>query len=124
MVSRALAVLAFASLALGVPTQNLSPRAVSAADQQAYLDAHNTVRAQHGAVALVWNQTLSNAGASWASKCVFEHSGGSLGPYGENLAAGTGSFGATQAVQLWTDEESASPICLLGFDVIESLHNQ
>jgi pathogenesis-related protein 1 len=124
MICSTLAILAFASLALGVPTQNLSPRAVSAADQQAYLDAHNTVRAQHGAVALVWNQTLSDAGASWASRCVFEHSGGSLGPYGENLAAGTGSFGATQAVQLWTDEESTTFICLLAFYVIKSIHNQ
>jgi len=36
---------------------------------------------------------------------VFEHSGGKLGPFGENLAAGTGGgFGPGQAVKSWTDE--------------------
>jgi uncharacterized protein YkwD len=105
MVSSTLALLAFASLARGAPTYDFSSRDVSSADQQAYLEGHNTIRAQHGAVPLVWNQTLSDAGASWASRCVFEHSGGSLGPFGENLAAGTGET-AAQAVQAWTDEES------------------
>jgi pathogenesis-related protein 1 len=105
MVSRMLSILALASLTISVPTHDLSSRAVSAADQKAYLDGHNTVRAQHGAAALVWNQTLSDKGASWASKCVFQHSGGTLGPFGENLAAGTGET-AAQAVKSWTDEES------------------
>lgn len=54
-------------------------------DIQAYLDAHNTLRAKHGAVALSWSDTLAKAAQTWANNCVFEHSGGKVGPYGENL---------------------------------------
>ena len=54
----------------------------SAQDVAAYLAAHNGVRAQHGATALVWNQTLADAGQRWVDGCKFQHSGGSLGPYG------------------------------------------
>jgi len=71
---------------------------------QQFLDAHNTARAQHGAAALTWSDELANAGESWANGCKFKHSGGSLGPYGENLAVQTGSLDAAQAVKLWTDE--------------------
>jgi pathogenesis-related protein 1 len=108
MVSTILQVV-LAYLALDVPTNDLSrdTLAPSPADKKAYLDAHNTIRSQHGALPLVWNQTLSDKGASWAARCVFKHSGGSLGPYGENLAAGTGQT-AAQAVKLWTDEKSTS----------------
>jgi pathogenesis-related protein 1 len=54
----------------------------SPSDISQYLSAHNTVRAQHGAVNLVWNNTLANAAQQWANGCKFQHSGGSLGPYG------------------------------------------
>ena len=47
-----------------------------------WLEAHNDERAQHGAVALVWNQTLSDKAADWASQCIWEHSNS-----GQNLAA-------------------------------------
>jgi uncharacterized protein YkwD len=100
---RTLAVLSLAVFALATPKV---ATVISVADEKAYLTAHNTVRAQHNAAALVWNQTLSNAAASWAGKCVFQHSGGALGPYGENLAAGTNETPA-QAVASWTSEESA-----------------
>jgi pathogenesis-related protein 1 len=83
-------------------------RAPGPADQQAYLDAHNSFRAQHGAAPLVWNQTLADAGARHASKCKFEHSGGSVGPFGENLAAGTNE-GPAQAVESWNSEISKHP---------------
>jgi uncharacterized protein YkwD len=46
------------------------------------LSAHNSVRAQHGAAALTWNNTLADAAQQWADGCKFVHSGGSLGPYG------------------------------------------
>ncbi|KPV74048.1 uncharacterized protein RHOBADRAFT_16288, partial [Rhodotorula graminis WP1] len=55
------------------------------------LSEHNTFRALHSAPALVWNQTLADKAASWANKCVFQHSQGALGRYGENLAASAGS---------------------------------
>ncbi|PIL27964.1 transporter [Ganoderma sinense ZZ0214-1] len=76
-------------------------------DVAAYLTAHNTARAEHGAKGLGWNETLANAALWWVSKCKFQHSGGSLGPYGENLAAGTGgSYDIAAAVKSWTDEAS------------------
>ncbi|KAG9005410.1 hypothetical protein FRB94_010889 [Tulasnella sp. JGI-2019a] len=72
-----------------------------------FLTLHNTIRAQHGASALTWDATMANAGEGWADKCVFEHSGGSLGPWGENIAAGTGSaYDVTAAMKSWTDEIS------------------
>ncbi|KAG8702748.1 hypothetical protein FRC09_004566 [Ceratobasidium sp. 395] len=65
----------------------------------AYLDAHNSFRAQHGARALVWSPALATKAQNWANACVFKH-----GSVGENLAAGTGNYGAVDAVKGWTDE--------------------
>jgi len=71
---------------------------------QQWLDAHNSARNNHGASPLAWSDDLANAAKSWASGCKFKHSGGSLGPYGENLAAQTGGLTPAQAVQMWMDE--------------------
>lgn len=79
----------------------------SANDIQAYLIAHNNVRSQHGAAPLVWSNNLASKAQQWANGCQFKHSGGSLGPFGENLAAGTGSdYDIAAAVKSWTDEVS------------------
>ncbi|KAF8807576.1 PR-1-like protein, partial [Phlegmacium glaucopus] len=79
----------------------------SSADIQAYLTAHNSVRAQHGAVPLTWSDTMASKAQQWANGCVFQHSGGTLGPYGENIAAGTGSdYDIAAAIKSWTDEVS------------------
>ncbi|KAH9486756.1 Protein PRY2 [Psilocybe cubensis] len=79
----------------------------SNADIQAYLAGHNTIRAQHGAAPLTWSDSLAAKAQQWANGCKFQHSGGSLGPFGENLAAGTGSdYGISQAIKDWTDEVS------------------
>jgi len=87
------------------PTQN--PQPVSG-DVNVYLSAHNAVRARHGAAPLTWSDLLASKAQEWANGCVHEHSGGSLGPYGENLAAGTGSgFGIQEAIGLWADEVSS-----------------
>ena len=56
--------------------------AASQPDITAYLNAHNSFRAKHGAAPLTWNATLANAAQSWVDKCVFKHSGGAVGPYG------------------------------------------
>ena len=97
----------FALLAAAATTATsaltILPR-TSLSDIDTYLSTHNTVREAHGAVDLVWNDTLATAAQSWANGCVFKHSGGSLGPYGENLAAGTGDYGITNAVTDWTNE--------------------
>jgi len=79
---------------------------VSSDDITAYLSAHNTERSQHGANPLTWSDSLSAKAQQWANGCVFKHSGGSLGPFGENLAAGTGSFTISDAIGLWNAEVS------------------
>ncbi|KAF8315878.1 hypothetical protein DL93DRAFT_2096531 [Clavulina sp. PMI_390] len=77
------------------------------ADVDQYLSVHNTLRAAHGASAMTWNTTLAAAAQTWANKCVFQHSGGSLGPYGENLAAGTGTVTIANGLAMWSNEESS-----------------
>lgn len=62
------------------------------------------MRGAHGAQALSWSGELADAAQRWADNCVFEHSGGSLGPFGENLAAGTGAYGPADAVAGWASE--------------------
>ncbi|KAI0695765.1 PR-1-like protein [Cerioporus squamosus] len=85
----------------------LGPRDASASDISAYLSAHNTVRSQHRVSPLSWSGDLAAKAQTWANKCTFQHSGGKLGPYGENLAAGTGSsYGIGPAIKSWTDEVS------------------
>ncbi|KAI0073539.1 PR-1-like protein [Panus rudis PR-1116 ss-1] len=79
----------------------------SDSDVQQYLSAHNTVRAQHGAAPLTWSNEAAAKAQEWANRCVFKHSGGTLGPFGENLAAGTGdSYDIATAIKSWTDEVS------------------
>ena len=104
----------------------LLPRNTSSSDISAYLSAHNNVRSQHRVSPLTWSNDLATKAQSWANGCVFQHSGGKLGPYGgesrivmpcngpcrsrravlaENLAAGTGSsYGIAAAIKSWTDE--------------------
>jgi len=57
----------------------------------------------HGANPLTWNATLATYAQNWVNDCQFKHTNG---PYGENLAAGTGDFGIAAAIKLWTDESS------------------
>lgn len=45
-------------------------------DEQSVLDAHNKYRSQHGADPLTWNSDLASYAATYASSCVFEHTGG------------------------------------------------
>jgi len=71
---------------------------------QQWLDEHNAARAQHGAAPMTWSSELASAAQRWGSGCVFKHSGGSLGPFGENLAAQTGSMTPAQAVGMWMEE--------------------
>jgi uncharacterized protein YkwD len=91
------------------PSSTQAPQnPISGSDIDAYLSSHNSVRAQHGAAPLTWSDQLAGKAQQWANNCVNHHSGGTLGPYGENLAAGTGSnFGISEAVKLWTNEASS-----------------
>ncbi|MCW5801864.1 MAG: hypothetical protein KIT31_05710 [Deltaproteobacteria bacterium] len=91
------------------PTQPPATPAASGVtkDQQALLDAHNRVRAQHCAAPLVWSPRLASVAQSWANQlrdkgCSFGHSNGK---FGENLAAGTtGSIDGRSVLQMWYDE--------------------
>ena len=87
--------------------------AVSAAptDVQAFLDLHNKFRAPRNAGAMTWNQTLADAAQKQANTCVFKHSEGKFGPFGENLASKSGSISPEEAMKMWgPDEEGISSI--------------
>ncbi|KLO10487.1 PR-1-like protein [Schizopora paradoxa] len=71
------------------------------------LTLHNNLRAAHSAKALAWNTTLASKAQQWASGCKFQHSAGTLGPYGENLAAGTGNYNVSKAFSGWANEASS-----------------
>ena len=91
------------------------PKSATASSSiDAYLIPHNVARAAHGASPLVWSDELAAAAQRWADNCVFEHSGGSLGPFGENLAAGSGDYRAQSGVEAWVNEageySSANPV--------------
>jgi len=63
-----------------LPTAFAGPAFARASASEAdYLDAHNSIRAEKGAVALVWSDTLASYAQQVANTCVFQHSGG---PYG------------------------------------------
>lgn len=69
------------------------------------LTGHNNARAQHGASPLTWSDDLANAASTWISGCVFEHSQGKVGSYGENLFAGSGDgYTITDAINDWMSE--------------------
>ncbi|GAA6008952.1 uncharacterized protein JCM10292_006574 [Rhodotorula paludigena] len=86
-----------------------APVSTAGADiRDAVLNEHNTFRAQHGAAPLSWSPTLAEAALKWGSRCVFQHSQGAVGPYGENLAASAGSGvtinTALQGIRAWEAE--------------------
>ncbi|RVX10309.1 Basic form of pathogenesis-related protein 1 [Vitis vinifera] len=70
--------------------------------QQDYLNAHNTARAQVGVGSMTWNNTVASYAQNYANQrigdCNLVHSNG---PYGENIAWGSGSLTGTDAVNLW-----------------------
>ncbi|KAF7293308.1 SCP domain-containing protein [Mycena chlorophos] len=79
-------------------------------DVQSYLNGHNSVRAAHGANPLQWNNTLASKAQTWANKCTNHHSGGTLGPFGENLAAQTGgNFTIPAAMDSWVTGPTEEP---------------
>ncbi|KAK9941739.1 hypothetical protein M0R45_007434 [Rubus argutus] len=74
--------------------------------QEDYLNGHNVARGQVGVPNITWDNTVAAYAQSYADSrkgdCNLVHSGG---PYGENLAKGSGSFTATAAVNLWVAEK-------------------
>ncbi|KAK3018581.1 hypothetical protein RJ639_002816 [Escallonia herrerae] len=75
--------------------------------RQDYLDAHNAARAQVGVGPLTWDDGVASYAQHYANQriedCGCEHSHG--GPYGENIAFGSGDFSRKAAVDLWVGEK-------------------
>ncbi|KAJ4873257.1 hypothetical protein Rs2_45080 [Raphanus sativus] len=73
-----------------------------------YLRPHNVARALVRVKPLRWDLGLATVAQDYANQlaagpCSLEHSSG---PYGENLATGSGDMSAAQAVAMWIDEKS------------------
>lgn len=73
---------------------------------QDFLNAHNSARSQVSVANIVWDNTVAayaqNYSNSRIGDCNLVHSNG---PYGENLAKGSGSFTGAAAVNLWVAEK-------------------
>src|SRR5882757_7118978 len=98
---------ALASPSTASPNSSPNKSASLPAGAQAFVDAHNRVRAQHCAKPLAWSDKLAQIAQRWANAlrdkgCAFAHSNGSTG---ENLAAGTsGTLDPEAVVKMWYDE--------------------
>jgi len=64
------------------PSSEESFLSFSQSDIQTFLSTHNNFRAQHGAAPLEWDGLLASKALQWANGCKFQHSGGTLGPFG------------------------------------------
>ena len=73
---------------------------------QDYLNAHNAARAQVGVGPMRWDAKVASYARNYVEKlkgsCKLVHSGG---PYGENLAWGSGDLSGTAAVNMWVGEK-------------------
>jgi pathogenesis-related protein 1 len=91
------------------PSSSAAPApALTAAEAQAVVDAHDAVRAQVGVGPLTWDANLAKAAQQYVqtltASCTIAHS--NL-PYGENLAAWTGAGPPAKAVTLWAQEKAS-----------------
>ncbi len=77
--------------------------ALSPAEIQEFLDAHNTRRAAHGAAPVTWSTTIANAAQKFANNCPRNHSNTVLG---ENLYWAAPATSPTTAVENWYSEVS------------------
>ena len=77
-------------------------------DKTLWLDAHNYIRKKHGASDLTWSDDLASAAAKWASGCIWEHSEGKVGPYGENMVANPGKLDINGSVTWMASEIGGS----------------
>ncbi|GMY38828.1 pathogenesis-related protein 1-like [Fagus crenata] len=74
--------------------------------QEDYLNAQNAARAKVGVPPLTWDNKVAAYAQNYANQrigdCKLVHSGG---PYGENIAWGSGDLKATDAVNMWVGEK-------------------
>jgi len=97
--------------AYGTPIPRTDSSSMDVEDIASYLYYHNAIRLLHGAAPLTWDYDLAAGAQAWASACNFKHTDGVLSadPYGENLAAATGSFGIMAAVESFVGDEDYDP---------------
>ncbi|KAJ9159333.1 hypothetical protein P3X46_024843 [Hevea brasiliensis] len=73
---------------------------------QDYLNVHNQARADVGLGPLTWDDKVAAYAQNYANQrigdCNLVHSDG---PYGENLAWGSGDLSGIDAVKMWVDEK-------------------
>ncbi|XP_031393960.1 basic form of pathogenesis-related protein 1-like [Punica granatum] len=74
--------------------------------QADFLNGHNNARKLVKVANVTWDNTVAAYALNYANQrvgdCSLTHS---KGPYGENLAKGTGSFSGAAAVNLWVAEK-------------------
>ncbi|KAI9176599.1 hypothetical protein LWI28_004883 [Acer negundo] len=72
-----------------------------------FLNAHNEARSEVGLRNLTWNNTVASYAQNFSNQrmedCNLVHS---EGPYGENLAWGSGNLSGIEAVGLWVSEKA------------------
>jgi pathogenesis-related protein 1 len=82
------------------------PLSLAQDSPQDYVNAHNNARAQVGVGNIVWDTNVAAYASDYVKRltgdCRLVHSGG---PYGENLAGGSGDLTGSAAVKLWVDEK-------------------
>jgi len=73
----------------------------------AFLFAHNSMRALHNATALTWNPQYAALAEQWVDQCHFQRTNGSLSAtqYGELHTAATGIFPIVTAIDQFTKDE-------------------
>lgn len=91
------------------PVAISGPAALSA-EVERMVTATNDFRAEYGAGALTYNPTIASFAQTVADTCVFEHSDGNGGMYGENLVYGGYSFDSVNAVNAWGPEEAGESV--------------
>lgn len=74
--------------------------------KQEFLEAQNEARNEVGVDPLVWDDAVAAYASSYAnqriSDCAMVHSNG---PFGENIAWGSGDMSAQDAAEMWIDEK-------------------
>jgi len=75
----------------------------------AYLSAHNNVRAAHGASPLNWDNKFAQKAAQWANACQLRLTNGVLNdsPYGELQVAASGTFSIQDAINTFVEDKSS-----------------
>ncbi|KAI4318741.1 hypothetical protein MLD38_032411 [Melastoma candidum] len=84
------------------------PLSVSAQDSpDDFVAAHNAARQEVGVGPMSWDDTVASYAQQYAGQragdCQLIHSGG---PYGENIAGGSGDLSGVDAVNMWVGEKS------------------